>query len=77
MFRFLSHCREIEVPNLYTLRDFNAADERWKKLHKNATPQLVALMDRRAVIDEHKRVIPLNFAQNTLSDSADIDFSFQ
>lgn len=77
MFRFLGHCQEVGVPNIYTLRDFNAADERWKRLHKNAAPPLVAFIDRRDVIDEHKRVIPLNFAQNTLSDSADIDFSFQ
>lgn len=74
MFRFLDHCKKIGVPNLYTLHDFNTADERWKKLHKNATPSLISLMDRNAFIDENKKLKPTTFAQNTLQE--DMDFSF-
>jgi hypothetical protein len=39
--RFVKHCRDIGVPNPYSLQDINEADERWKKLHKNSVPSLM------------------------------------
>ena len=74
MFRFLDHCKKIGVPNLYSLHDFHEADERWKRLHKNAAPSLVSLMDRNSFIDENKKLKQVNFAKNTLHEN--MDFSF-
>ena len=74
MFRFLEHCRKIGVPNLYSLKDFNAADKRWEKLHKNAAPPLVSFMDGGTFIDENIKVKQVAFAKNTLKE--DMDFGF-
>jgi radical SAM superfamily enzyme YgiQ (UPF0313 family) len=39
--RFEKCCKELEIPNPYSLMDIYLADERWKSLHKNAVPSLV------------------------------------
>ncbi len=54
--RFVQHCRECGVPNPYTFREIYDADERWKKLHKNAVPALVEFEDNNNYIDENKKV---------------------
>lgn len=41
--RFMEHCRAIGIPNPYSLLDICKADQRWKKLHKNAVPSLMEL----------------------------------
>jgi len=43
--RFTAHCRELGIPNPYTLRDIYHADERWKKLHPNAVPPLADFLE--------------------------------
>ncbi len=40
VYRFTEFCKKLGVPNPYSLRDINAADERWKRLHHNAAPSL-------------------------------------
>jgi len=39
--RFEAHRRKVGIPNPYTMEEIYQADERWKRLHKNATPPLV------------------------------------
>ncbi|MCP4215350.1 MAG: radical SAM protein [bacterium] len=54
--RFVRHCRQLGIPNPYSARDIYLADERWKKLHKNAVPPLAKFADQQNCIDENKYV---------------------
>jgi hypothetical protein len=76
VFRFDQHCKKIGIPNPYSLEEIYKSDERWKKLHKNAVPSLVELMNRDAnvSIQESKRVRKLHFAQNNRRDTNDFAF---
>ncbi|NJD01077.1 MAG: B12-binding domain-containing radical SAM protein [Ruminiclostridium sp.] len=55
--RFTEHCRKLGIPNTYTLRDVYFADDRWKKLHKNAVPLITEFKNKRVFVDENKRII--------------------
>jgi radical SAM superfamily enzyme YgiQ (UPF0313 family) len=65
--RFTAHCRALEIPNPYSLRDIYRADERWKKLHANAVPPLAEFLDAKnkgiTPIDENKRVKKIVLSQ--------------
>jgi radical SAM superfamily enzyme YgiQ (UPF0313 family) len=52
--RFISHCEKLGIANPYSLYDIHRADERWKKLHKNAVPSLMQFKNKDVVIDECK-----------------------
>jgi radical SAM superfamily enzyme YgiQ (UPF0313 family) len=41
MHRFTRHCNRLGIPNPYSLKELVLADERWKRLQKNAVPPLV------------------------------------
>lgn len=69
--RFIHHCRKLGIPNPYLLDDIHAADQRWKKLHKNAVPTLMQLRDKKNYIDESKSVKELTFADNLLQEDSD------
>ncbi|MCU0285546.1 MAG: radical SAM protein [Acidobacteria bacterium] len=64
--RFAAHLKKLEIPNPYTLRDFCQADERWKKLHKNAVPTIVELNNPDTYISENKKIKNLYLADNPL-----------
>ena len=74
MRRFLLHCEKLGIPNPYFLHDIRKADERWKKLHKNAVPSVLEFKDKDVYIDECKQVKRFHLAENKLQDS--LDFSF-
>ncbi|HEX3045915.1 MAG TPA: radical SAM protein [Bacillota bacterium] len=74
LFRFCEHCRTLGIPNPYSYQDIFAADERWKKLHRNAVPALMEFKNRAQYIDENKKVNPLLVAQNSLQDIGDLNF---
>jgi len=74
--RFAQHLSRLGIPNLYSLRDIYEADERWKKLHKNAVPELMAFKSKEQYIDENQRVKTVSFARNTLNDQKNMDFAF-
>jgi len=74
MNRFAAHCKKLDVPNPYSMMDFYEADERWRKLHKNAVPSIVEFENRDIIIDEHKRVKKLAAASSKLNE--EMDFSF-
>ncbi len=65
--RFVAHCRALEIPNPYSLRDIYQADERWRKLHANAVPPLAEFLDAKnkgiTPIDENKRVKKIVLSQ--------------
>ncbi|HLP47720.1 MAG TPA: radical SAM protein, partial [Candidatus Kapabacteria bacterium] len=58
--RFVRHSRDIGIPNPYSMQEIYEADERWKKLHKNAVPSLVEFQANkdsgRPFIDECKHI---------------------
>ena len=69
--RFVRHCNKLGIPNPYSLNDVYKADERWKKLHKNAVPSMVELKNRDLYVDENKCVKEFSFAENKWSDDED------
>lgn len=56
VFRFAQHCSKLDIPNPYSADELYKADERWKKLHRNAVPSLIELMDHNVEIDEKKNI---------------------
>ncbi|MCP4214434.1 MAG: radical SAM protein [bacterium] len=63
--RFVKHCNDLGIPNPYSLHEVYQADERWKKLHKNAAPSLVDLTDNNNYLDECRKVEELLSVKNT------------
>jgi len=74
--RFNRHIRRLGIPNVYTLRNIYEADERWKKLHRNAVPELVEFKNKGVYIDENRRFGGVTLAQNTLPKQEELDFAF-
>jgi len=54
--RFKETLEKLGIPNIYSLYEIYKADERWKKLHKNAVPSLVEFKDSGNYIDECKHI---------------------
>jgi len=69
--QFMQHCKKMGIPNPYTLNDVYQADERWKKLHKNAVPSVVELKNQDIYVNENRYVKDLSFAENKLKDDDD------
>lgn len=74
MRRFVEHCEKLGIPNPYSLKDVHLADERWKKLHKNAVPSLVTFKDDVPGSDEHKEIKELLYAGAIPKDEGDFGF---
>ncbi len=74
MSRFVQHCDKLGIPNPYTINDIYKADERWKRLQKNAVPSEVELKDPNNHIDECKYVEELITAKSSTIE--DTEFSF-
>jgi radical SAM superfamily enzyme YgiQ (UPF0313 family) len=72
--RFIRHCKELGIPNPYSMNEIYQAEERWQKMHKNAVPPLVELRNKNVVIKESREVRPLNFARNILPEDDDFGF---
>jgi len=66
--RFVVHCRELGIPNPYSLSDINKADERWQRLHRNAVPPVITLKNPDTYIDENKYIKEFSFARDILRD---------
>lgn len=63
--RFVAHRRKLGIPDINTLQHIYEADERWKRLHKNAVPPLVEFQ-RGQYIDENKYIKRQTAVRNTL-----------
>lgn len=74
IYRFVEHCKRLDVSTPWTLKDVNKADERWKRLHKNAVPSVLDLSTKGRYFDECKKVNILNFAGNGYLDESDFNF---
>jgi hypothetical protein len=54
--RFVQHCKKLGIPDPYSVNEIYRADERWKKLQKNAVPSIIEFKDKNIYIDENKRI---------------------
>ncbi len=73
--RFVQHCNKLGIPNIYSLHDTYKADERWKKLHKNAVPSLLEFKSKRIYIDECKHFEDIHLIQiNAREEQGDFHF---
>jgi radical SAM superfamily enzyme YgiQ (UPF0313 family) len=72
--RFVRKCNQLAIPNPYSMYEIHQADERWKKLHKNAVPPLVEFKDPETCIDECRYVKPLALLKNKPQDKGDFSF---
>jgi hypothetical protein len=71
--RFARHCENLGIPNTYSLHEIYAADQRWKKLQKNAVPPALEFKkDTR--VKECKDVHQFCLAEK--KDVHDVDFGF-
>jgi radical SAM superfamily enzyme YgiQ (UPF0313 family) len=74
MNRFVQHCDKLGIPNPYSIHEIYKADERWKKLHKNAVPSFADLKDVKVYIDESNKLKEFIFAQTAKQDKGDFAF---
>lgn len=72
--RFIEHCNQLRIPNPYSLSDVYKADERWKRLHKNAVPSVIELKNDDVYIDENKHVKQLAMAKELNLEKENFDF---
>jgi hypothetical protein len=77
--RFLEHCHKLGIPNPYSLEEIYHADERWRKLHKNAVPPLINFQSANNLkydnyIDECRYIKNLMAAKNILQSDKNWNF---
>lgn len=72
--RFIDHCTKLGIPNPYSMSEIKRADERWKKLHRNAAPALIDLEDPQVYVDDRKTVEKLVSVQSTGIEEATFGF---
>ena len=74
VFRFVNRCKELGIPNPYSLNEHFKADERWKKLHKNAVPSLIDFRDKENYINESRGVKKMHFLKNRREEAYEFGF---
>lgn len=74
MRRFAQCITRLGIPNPYSLHEIYQADERWKKLHKNAVPSLLELRDKDSCNEECKTVKKYSAAKNVLQEELNFGF---
>jgi radical SAM superfamily enzyme YgiQ (UPF0313 family) len=72
--RFVDHCNRLGIPNIYSLHEAYAADERWLKLHKNAVPSMLEFRKKDIYIDECKHFQEVYLMRNTVQDDGNFGF---
>jgi hypothetical protein len=71
--RFAARCRELGIPNPYSLHDIFQADKRWQRLHRNAVPPLVEFKSG-VLLDECRRVKAMTAMTAAPEDDGDFGF---
>lgn len=72
--RFAEHCSKLGIPNPYSFDEIYKADERWKKLHKNAVPSIMEFMNDNVDFSERKKVMKFLTLQTNYKEEDDFDF---
>jgi radical SAM superfamily enzyme YgiQ (UPF0313 family) len=76
MFRFTQHCSKLGIPNPYSYGEHIKAEERWKRLHKNAVPSIFEFLSKEKYIEENKELKISSFARTTRVRENTGDFVF-
>lgn len=75
--RFVEHCNKLGIPNPYSLQEIYKADERWKKMHKNAVPSMMdffqAKHNKSIYINENKKLNKIVYGESLYDD---VDWGF-
>lgn len=64
--RFAKHCKKLGIPNPYSMNEIHFADQRWKRLHKNAVPALEEFKEEGIYIDEKKCIKEMSTVRNNV-----------
>jgi radical SAM superfamily enzyme YgiQ (UPF0313 family) len=62
--RFVKHTRQMGIPNPFSLHDIHKADERWKRLHKNAIPSILDIDTNKYDVKEKTQFQKLHVAHS-------------
>ncbi len=71
--RFAELCKKCNIPNPYSLKDIYEADERWKRLHKNAVPSILEFT-KGTYMDENKKLREFSLVQKFEEDDGEFSF---
>ncbi len=74
--RFKEQCKQLGIPNPYSLKELLAADERWKALHKNAVPTIKELTGNKVDLKKDRELFVQVNAENIGEDMDDVGFNF-
>ncbi len=74
--QFVNRCKELGIPNPYSLKDIYQADVRWTKLHKNAVPPLLEFTTGDNVLEELKDFKNVNTPAAKENLAGSINFQF-
>lgn len=72
--RFKEHCRKLGIPNAYSVSEIYKADQRWKRIHKNAVPPLLDIDNKELIMNEKNHVSQIIEAKTDIGEN--IDFAF-
>lgn len=72
--RFEAHCRKLGIPNPYSYQGHTEADQRWKKLHKNAVSPLLEFIKKEKYINENQHIKVPTMTRNVRANDDDFDF---
>lgn len=72
--RFVVRCQELGIPNPYSVDEIYKADERWKKLHKNAVPAIINIMNNQYDVMESRKVKKIIKLKQKTRDTGDFTF---
>jgi hypothetical protein len=72
--RFIEHCSKLGIPNPYSINDIYKADQRWRRLKKNAVPLFVDFKNSNDYINENKYIKRVFQAPKTMEHNGDWGF---
>ena len=74
IYEFDNLLKSLGIPNPYSLEEHFKADERWKRLHKNAVPSLLRFYNREEYVDDTADIKLLNSIANSRVEEDSFNF---
>jgi hypothetical protein len=72
--RFAAFCKQLGIPNVYTDMELYQADKRWKRLHKNAVPEMIEFREKNTHINECRNIKKVFRSRKLQMDEGDFMF---
>lgn len=72
--RFVLHCKELGIPNPYSISELKKADERWKILHDKSVPSIIDFMSKTNIINDNINFSNISTVVSNRADSMDFEF---